>query len=542
MLFVHTGARRLAAQMILANWVFAVMASLTHSHAHESDAAPKYSAETAHAPKPMPDRIVLTWEDNPATTQSVTWRTDASIVHARAQVAPANANGRALQPIDVTAVTTPFQSDLNLAHYHTASFKGLEPETLYAYRVGDGVNWSEYFHFKTASSQSKPFSFIYFGDAQNDVRMHWSRVFREAFRDAPRAAFTLHAGDLIDVHSSDEEWGDWHHGPDWVNGTIPVIATPGNHEYRRINQGSPALRIWKNRAQQDIKVQVTGSEEVLTDAGKVRTITVLGPGGELGMVRIDDGGKIIAVDQGLVNLVGYQEGALVGTRFNRPPLSDRQQDPGEPAISLHWKHQFAFPEQEVPNHKLTESVYFIDYQGTRLISLNSNEALEAQIPWLRKVLRNNPNRWTVVTFHHPVFSPAFDRDNPKLRQLWKPILDEFKVDLVLSGHDHTYARTGDVDVALAANAPSGYGQAYDPEIGTVYVVSVSGPKMYEITKGSFAKRIAENTQLYQIIDIDGDTLRYRAFMATGELYDEFRLSKRSGLANELVEVFPEHEN
>ena len=72
MLFVHTGARRLAAQMILANWVFEVMASLTHSYAHESDAAPKYAAETAHAPKPMPDRIVLTWEDNPATTQSVT--------------------------------------------------------------------------------------------------------------------------------------------------------------------------------------------------------------------------------------------------------------------------------------------------------------------------------------------------------------------------------------------------------------------------------------------------------------------------------------
>ena len=345
MLIVYTGARRLAAQMILANWVFAVMASLTYSYAHESDAAPIYSAETAHAPKSMPDRIVLTWEDNPATTQSVTWRTDASIVHPRAQVAPANANGRALQPIDVIAVTTPFQSDLNLAHYHTASFKGLEPETLYAYRVGDGVNWSEYFHFKTASSQSKPFSFIYFGDAQNDVRMHWSRVFREAFRDAPRAAFTLHAGDLIDVHSSDEEWGDWHHGPDWVNGTIPVIATPGNHEYRRINQGSPALRIWRNRAQQDVKVQVTGSEEVLTDAGKVRTITVLGPGGELGMVRIDDGGKIIAVDQGLVDLVGYQEDALVATLFYRPPLSDRQQDPGEPAISLHWQHQFAIPEQ-----------------------------------------------------------------------------------------------------------------------------------------------------------------------------------------------------
>ena len=57
------------------------------------------------------------------------------------------------------------------------------------------------------------------------MRTHWSRVFREAFRDAPRAAFTLHAGDLIDKPNWDAEWGDWHQGPDWVNGTIPVIAT-----------------------------------------------------------------------------------------------------------------------------------------------------------------------------------------------------------------------------------------------------------------------------------------------------------------------------
>ena len=45
-------------------------------------------------------------------------------------------------------------------------------------------------------------------------------------------------------------------------------------------------------------------------------------------------------------------------------------------------------------------------------------------------------------------------------------------------------------------------QKYDPEIGTVHVVSVSGPKMYEITKGSYAKKLGENTQLYQIIDIN----------------------------------------
>ena len=86
------------------------------------------------------------------------------------------------------------------------------------------------------------------------------------------------------------------------------------------------------------------------------------------------------------------------------------------------------------------------------------------------------------------------------------------------------------------NIPTGYQQAYDPEIGTVHVVSVSGPKMYEITKGPYAKKLGENTQLYQIIDINKDNLRFRAYTATGKLYDEFLLKKRKDQPNLLIET------
>ena len=105
----------------------------------------------------------------------------------------------------------------------------------------------------------------------------------------------------------------------------------------------------------------------------------------------------------------------------------------------------------------------------------------------------------------------------------------------MSGHDHTYSRTGLVDVSNLKNVPTGYQQAYDPEIGTVNVVSVSGPKMYEITKGKYAKTFGENKQLYQIIDIDNDTMRFRAFTATGEIHDEFILKKVPGKPNLLIE-------
>ena len=175
----------------------------------------------------------------------------------------------------------------------------------------------------------------------------------------------------------------------------------------------------------------------------------------------------------------------------------------------------------------------------RFISLDSNKAPELQVSWFRKVLEDNPNRWTIVTFHHPVFSPGSDRDNPKIRELWKPLLDEFKVDLVLSGHDHTYARTGQVDAKNRTNVPTGSQQAYDPQIGTVYVVSVSGPKMYAITKGKYAKKFAQDTQLYQIIHVNERNLEYRAYEATGELYDTFTLQKRDGMPNLLIEALPE---
>ena len=193
---------------------------------HEETTPPLYPSEKIYSPTPLPDRVTLTWEDDTTTTQSVTWRTDTTVNRGIAQLALANANGRALRPKSHEASTSALTTGDRVAHFHTVTFRNLQPGTLYTYRVGDGTNWTEYFHFRTASEYRAPFSFIYFGDAQNEVRTHWSRVFREAFRDAPRAALTLHAGDLVNVHDRDSEWGEWQHGPSWVNATIPVIATP----------------------------------------------------------------------------------------------------------------------------------------------------------------------------------------------------------------------------------------------------------------------------------------------------------------------------
>lgn len=421
--------------------VLVLLVSTAYSHTPE----PIEEADL-HRPLVVPDRIVLTWTGDPATSQAVTWRTSvhedsASTAVAELTLATQHGGYGTIQGMRDSAIVLPattetLETDLGSASYHSVEFKGLLPETLYAYRVGDGANWSEWFQFRTASRQRKPFKFIYFGDAQNELKSHWSRVVRQAYKHASDARFIVHAGDLINTYNRDADWGEWFYAAGWINGMLPSIVAAGNHEY--------------------------GADEL-----------------------------------------------------------------GARNLSAHWRPQFALPEHGPEG--LEESVYYIDYQGVRIVVLNSNEQLEAQVAWLDGVLGDNPQNWTVLTFHHPVFSSADGRDNQELRALWQPIIDRHEVDLVLQGHDHTYARSRNVRNGMSVR---------DDRSGTVYVVSVSGPKMYESSVHPLMRRIAEDTQLYQVIEIAGNELVYRAYMATGELYDAFNLTKQENGVNKLQEKMP----
>lgn len=396
-------------------------------------------------PTRVPDRIVLTWSEDPATTQSVTWRTSAEVTAAAAQITIADA-GPDLEKTaqTVAAGSEPLTTNLGPAHYHSATFTALKPGTLYSYRVGDGQLWSEWFQFRTAAATPEPFSFIYFGDAQNDIRSKWSRVIRAAWQDAPKAAFMIHAGDLINTAETDQEWGEWFGAGAWMNAMVPSVPVPGNHEMA--------------------------------------------------------GGN------------------------------------GQRRLSHHWRPSFTLPQNGPAG--LEESCFTLVYQGVRIIGLNSNEKQAEQAVWLDEVLAKNSEKWVICTFHHPMFSTGKDRDNKDLRAQWKPILDKHRVDLVLQGHDHTYGRTGLETPVAAANAGTG-ANARDTFSGTVYVVSVSGPKMYSLQRHPFMPRQAEGTQLYQIIHVNGDKLGFEAYTATGELYDAFTLTKQAGGPNALQEQIPD---
>ena len=107
-----------------------------------------------------------------------------------------------------------------------------------------------------------------------------------------------------------------------------------------------------------------------------------------------------------------------------------------------------------------------------------------------------------------------------MRNALLPLYDKYRVDLVLQGHDHTYARTHKLAAGKVV-APS--------QPGTVYAISVSGPKMYEIEDAfpSLRATTLPHTQAFQVIEIDGGKLAYSAYELEGRQIDRFQLVKHA---------------
>ena len=173
-----------------------------------------------------------------------------------------------------------------------------------------------------------------------------------------------------------------------------------------------------------------------------------------------------------------------------------------------------------------ETVYTVKYQDVDIIVLNSTDNLEEQTVYLEDTLSKSTAKWKIITCHHSIFSPAKGRNFQFARDNWKPLLDRYNVDIVLNGHDHTYAR-GHIPVRDADESITG-------GLGTVYITSVSGPKQYELDdeklkeyalEGYQRDNQGENTQFYQVINIENDTLTYVAYTTLGKEYDRAVIKK-----------------
>lgn len=199
--------------------------------------APAAAAERSHPPADVPDRVVLTPYGDTTRGLSVTWRVRTGAT-TRLELRRVGAEDvRSLAP-DVTASVRGTG-----ATHPSVRLTGLEPGVAYDYRVGGEGGWTPWRTFTTAptTDATQPWSFLYFGDAQNGLADRWPDVVARAHAAHPDASLNLHAGDLINNADDDGEWGDWFAGAASVVGSSLTVTTPGNHEY----SGDPLIAAYR---------------------------------------------------------------------------------------------------------------------------------------------------------------------------------------------------------------------------------------------------------------------------------------------------------
>ncbi|GAC33395.1 purple acid phosphatase family protein [Paraglaciecola polaris] len=430
-----------------------------------------------------PDRIIVTPTPTPASSFSVTWRTDKTVKNTHGQIVKASPNAR----YDVNAkefsaktyrtspdkginsqgqFSYPSNTGLPIVSYHSLTFYNLQADTNYNYRVeGASGKWSPWQQIKTAPTNTEQdFEFLYFGDAQNGIYSHWPLMLRHAWQHAPKAKFAVYAGDLVNEGASDQQWSNWLNAGQFIHRSLPAVLVAGNHEY-------------------DWQMQENKQKN-------------------------------------------WALSTLWQDQFTLPLSPSLPKALQETAYVTHY------PDLDV---------FVLDSEAQGNIAL-----LQAQATWLDRKLQNSSAKWRIVTLHHPIFSSCgmplgtAGQDEPDVRAAFLPIMLKHNVDLVLQGHDHAYSRGSigtEKDLAIAASSTS------LKQVKSVFVTTVAGPKTYPVKPtrwdeyrdyGVTLERIGENTPTYQIVKKSNQQLSYQAFMGDGTLYDAFTLTKNKAEGKTII--------
>ena len=116
--------------------------------------------------------------------------------------------------------------------------------------------------------------------------------------------------------------------------------------------------------------------------------------------------------------------------------------------SLNPDYMYHFNNPNATEYGATEAGgdYYYSYGEGLFIVLNTNNYNAAEhAKAIEEAIASDPDAaWRVVTIHQDIYGSGLDHsdtDGMILRTQLTPIFDEYDIDVVLQGHDHTYSRT-----------------------------------------------------------------------------------------------------
>jgi 3',5'-cyclic AMP phosphodiesterase CpdA len=194
---------------------------------------------------------------------------------------------------------------------------------------------------------------------------------------------------------------------------------------------------------------------------------------------------------------------------------------GERTMPVLFTAQFKLPANGPDG--LQGLVYSFDYGDAHFVILDSQEREEARfIPdmlarqqaWLDADLAATAKRWKIVLLHKTPYPVKSGRSNESVKAAFVPLFDKHRVDVVISGHDHVYARTYPLtgDKITAG--------------GTIYVTAGrSGAKAYQYVTPNELHEFFYNPfeePNYLVVEVGQDKLSVKTVSQSGQQIDSWQ--------------------
>lgn len=174
---------------------------------------------------------------------------------------------------------------------------------------------------------------------------------------------------------------------------------------------------------------------------------------------------------------------------------------------------------------LDNTVYSFDYGNAHFTVINSGSdfgdstaLLNLQKEWLRNDLANTDKKWKVLVTHRGIYVEKLRSHANDPKNAFLDIIDEYGVDLVIEGHDHTYMRTH----VMKNDKVS--------ETGTIYaLIGSAAQKRYAAEDihewVEVVKPLPDELPNYVVITFDDDKIVYTAKLIDGTEIDAFEVVK-----------------
>ena len=203
----------------------------------------------------------------------------------------------------------------------------------------------------------------------------------------------------------------------------------------------------------------------------------------------------------------------------------------------------------------TEAYYSFDYANIHFICLDSYETDRspggAMMTWMESDLALNTQPWVIAFWHHPPYTKgSHDSDSEgqliDMRENALPVLENWGVDLVMTGHSHSYERSylldGHYGNSLSLDpvnnvlnpgngSDSGDGAYEKPDMvaaaraGAVYAVAGSSGKVSGGSLDHPAMFVSLSSLGSMLLDVSGNRLDVVFLDQTGLVRDEFSILK-----------------